>query len=197
MSNSAAAALEQPQKAVSNGILGMLFLLTTEAMLFAGFISSLIVNRATDTIWPPPGQPRLPVEATFVNTLILLASGVIYAVYARKYKSSGGDKSTIKFLLAALLLGIVFVSVQGYEWMRLLGFGLTTKSNLYGAYFYMIIGAHALHVAVGITLLSYLAVFIKKGQTFGRACDKITITGMYWYFVVAIWPLLYYLVYIL
>lgn len=197
MSNSAAAVLEQPQKAISNGILGMVFLLTTEAMLFAGFISSLIVNRATDAVWPPPGQPRLPVEATFVNTLILLASGAVYAIYARKHKSSGGDKSTIKLLLTALFLGVVFVSVQGYEWVRLLGFGLTTKANLYGAYFYMIIGAHALHVVAGITLLSYLAVFIQRGQTFRYACDKITIIGMYWYFVVAIWPLLYYLVYIL
>ncbi len=188
--------IEQPKRAITSGVLGMVFLLATETMLFAGFISSFIVNRSTVTVCPPVGQPRLPIEITFINTLILLASGVLYALYNRKYKAGKGSVSVISHLLGALALGVTFVSIQGYEWVQLLGYGLTTKSNLYGAYFYMIIGAHALHVMVGLMLLVYLFFFVKSNKTFERISDKVTITGLYWFFVVGIWPLLYYLVYI-
>ena len=54
-------ALEQKRKAVPDGILGMLLLLFTETMFFAGLISAYVVDRSGFNVWPPPAQPRLPV----------------------------------------------------------------------------------------------------------------------------------------
>ena len=59
----------------SNGLLGMLLFVMAEAMLFAGMISAFTIVRSGALVWPPPGQPRLPIEATAFNTLVLLASG--------------------------------------------------------------------------------------------------------------------------
>ncbi len=188
--------LEQTKRPISSGLLGMIFLLATEAMLFAGFISSFIVNKSATTIWPPIGQPRLPIVVTLISTLILIASGIIYTFFARKYKASVGNTSTQIYLIVSALLGAAFVSIQGYEWIQLLSFGLTSRANLYGAYFYMIIGIHALHVAVGLALLLYLLFFVNSDASVERIKDRIVFTGAYWYFVVAIWPILYYLVYL-
>jgi len=200
-------AISQPheRKAVPDGVLAMLFLLVTEAMLYAGLISAYIVNKAGATVWPPADQPRLPVEVTGVNTLILLSSAVVLYLFTRRVnKVSAIDSKSTNLLLVTIMLGGTFLAIQGTEWARLIGYGLTTHSSIYGAFFYTLIGAHGLHVLVGLCILFYLYFAVKKvrlndmaGQasSFAIAKNKISACILYWYFVVAIWPILYRLVY--
>ena len=56
------------QPIVSNGVLGMLIFLLTGGMLFAGLISAFTIIKSQAIVWPPPDQPRLPLEETAVNT---------------------------------------------------------------------------------------------------------------------------------
>ena len=72
----------RPRQIVSSGVLGMLLFVFTEAMLFAGMISAhaIVKSRAAGQMWPPFGQPRLPVESTALNTAALLASGLILVI---------------------------------------------------------------------------------------------------------------------
>ncbi len=186
------------QKAVSDGIIGMIFLLATEAMFFAGLISAYIVNRAGIPVWPPVGQPRLPIEVTAVNTAILIASAVAIFLFRKNIIANfnKGNKS-LKLLVTTILLGGTFLAIQGTEWVRLIGYGLTTTSSLYGSFFYVIIGVHAVHVVAGLAILFYLFKAIKNSATLEIAKNKITVCSMYWYFVVGIWPILYMLVYLM
>ena len=62
---------------VPNGVMGMLIFVICEAMLFAGLISAFTILRASAPVWPPPGQPRLPVASTAVNTAMLLGGGFV------------------------------------------------------------------------------------------------------------------------
>ena len=72
-------------------------------------------------------------------------------------KGISSQASQSKQLLAlAIALGTVFVSVQGYEWVQLISFGLTITSSTYGGVFYLIIGAHGLHVIGGLLALACL-----------------------------------------
>ncbi len=166
----------------SNVILGMLLLLATEAMFFSGLISAYLVARGNAGEWPPAGQPRLPMLVTAINTGVLLASGVAGWI---SYKSK-----SLRWMGIASVLGLVFLLIQGSEWIRLVSFGLTTVSSIYGAFFYLIVGAHGIHVAAGLLLLGLLILKSKSASMW-------TAGIMYWAFVVAIWPLLYLLVYIL
>jgi len=185
-------------KPISNGVLGMILLLTTEAMFFTGLISAYIVNKAGSGIWPPAGQPRLPIEITALNTVFLLFSAVCLIITTR-YFTRGGilqKKSTKTWLLISIFMGLLFVSIQGYEWVKLIGYGLTTTSSLFGAFFYLIIGMHGIHVLVGVTLLIHLYSYLNKSNSVRFSKNKITICSLYWYFVVGIWPILYVLVYL-
>src|SRR5262245_51774470 len=121
------------QKIVSDSVVGIILLIATEAMFFAGLISAYIVNRSGFTMWPPAGQPRMPVEITAVNTLILISSAVFIFLFRRKFFTSGSKQ----LLIFAMIAGATFIFVQGTEWVRLIGFGLTTTSSLYGAFFYL------------------------------------------------------------
>jgi heme/copper-type cytochrome/quinol oxidase subunit 3 len=185
------------KKIVSDGVIGMLLVLITETMFFAGLISAYIVNRAGATAWPPPDQPRLPIEVTAVNTVVLLASALTIFLFGRKVKRSNevvtGSKS---FLITTIILGATFLTVQGTEWVKLIRFGLTTHSSLYGAFFYTLIGIHGAHVLVGLTILLYLLFKLKSNDAIKDSRNRIAVCSMYWYFVVAIWPVLYQLVYL-
>ena len=177
---------------VAHGVLGMLLFVVTEVMLFAGLISAFTIAKASAPIWPPPGQPRLPVEATAFNSLILLASGVCLIVAHRAFHQGDRDKMR-RPMWAALGLGSFFVVFQGYEWVRLLSEGLTLTSSTYGAFFYLIVGVHALHAFGAIALLAKATQRLQSGwltpSLFGAA-------EIFWFFVVGVWPVIYLVVYL-
>ena len=189
-------ALTKPSRTtpVSNAVIGMVLLVITEIMFFAGLISAYLVNRAGAPSWPPANQPRLPIEITGVNTLILLLSGVFFWLLIRHYPSKG-DKARI-WLLLSMITGLIFVGIQGYEWIRLIGYGLTTTSSVYGAFFYSVIGMHGFHVLIGLGFLLYLLFRLKPGSDREKGLNRIQAVGIFWFFVVAIWPVLYYMVYL-
>ena len=176
-----------------NGALGMALFVFAEVMLFAGFISAFVIVRSNAPFgaWPPAGQPRLPVERTAVNTLALLLSGVALFVAGRRFRRGEGGVGA--WMGGALALGAAFVLLQGAEWVALLRQGLTLTSSQLGSFFYLIIGAHALHavgaiVALGLAWRALLAGRLRR--------SRLAAVQVFWYFVVLVWPVLYWRVYL-
>ena len=131
---------------LSNARLGMLVFLGAETMFFAGLVGAFLVYRIANEPWPPMAMPNLPVEVTGLNTLILLYSAATMWLANRAIRL-GQQQTLTRMLLRTAVLGIVFLVVQGYEWVKLIGYGLTLSSGVYGATFYTLIGCHGLHVA--------------------------------------------------
>ena len=180
---------------ISNAQLGVMMFIGAEVMFFAGLIGAFLVLRLSSEVWPPLSQPRLPVLVTGVNTVVLLASGMTMHMALQAIRSND-LKRLVKWLGVTGLLGFVFLGIQGYEWVRLVQFGLTMTSGLYGSTFYALIGLHGLHVLGGLVWVS-----IVYGKARGRSYSSGSMTGvevcsMYWTFVVALWPVLYGLVYL-
>ena len=179
---------------VSSGVVGMLLFIVTEVMFFGGLISAYLVIRAGLDEWPPWGQPRLPVETTAFNTLSLIISGLLM-VYSRNLLQKNKFKEGRKLLGYSILLGTFFLISQGYEWMQLIKYGLTVSSSVYGGLFYLIIGAHGLHV-IG-TLLFLIYAWKRLGAPVNPLTPKELFPAqLLWYFVVCVWPVLYVLVYL-
>jgi len=180
----------------SNAWVAIVVFLAAEAMFFAGLIGAYIVFRASAAIWPPPFQPRLPIGVTGVNTLILIASAVTMRL-AVKAVFAADRKRLIHFLGLTAILGGSFLAVQGYEWIRLIHFGLTLSSSVYGGLFYTLIGFHGLHVIGALIWLLIVFVLAKRGQFSKERHVGLQTCGLYWTFVVGLWPILYGLVYLL
>jgi cytochrome c oxidase subunit III len=176
---------------VPNGVMGMLIFVATETMLFAGMISAFTIIKSSSLVWPPPDQPRLPVGQTAVNTAALLLSGVALW-FAQRSFARGADRAR-KPLLAAMLLGAFFVVFQGVEWVALIRQGLTLTSSNLGAFFYLIVGLHALHAVVALGILTYTWVRLQRGWLAQR---QLAAAQVFWYFVVGLWPVLYAVVYL-
>ena len=180
---------------LNNARLAVIMLLAAELMFFAGLIGAFLVFRLSATVWPPPFQPRLPLGVTGVNSLILLFSALTmhWAVTAGR---AGMASKLVRQLSFTALLGALFLVIQGYEWVRLVHFGLTTSSSVYGGLFYTLIGAHGAHVFGGLIWLLIVCSQARRGRFSKTDFVGVQTTRMYWTFVVALWPVLYGLVYL-
>ncbi len=129
-----------------SGVLAMILFVGTEIMFFTSLISAYLIIRSSYTYWPPAGQPRFSSFVTSINTAILLLSGLILIWAWKSYKKNREDPETIKLVGYTSFFGAFFLILQGVEWVRLIKFGLTIESNAYGGLFYLIVGAHGVHV---------------------------------------------------
>jgi cytochrome c oxidase subunit III len=180
---------------LDNVVLATLFVIGGETMLFAGLVFSFLIIRVAAPVWPPPMEPRLPVGLTAANTMVLLWSSV--AMVAAGRARARGDRSRfLRGLAMAAGLGCLFLAVQGFEWFRLIRFGLTTASGVYGGTFYTLIGAHAAHVMAALAWLGIVLARAARGAFAGPRTAGLTACAMYWHFVVALWPILYVAVYL-
>jgi cytochrome c oxidase subunit 3 len=186
---------DQPEPPINNARLGVLLFIGAEGMFFAGLLSAFLVFRTGSTVWPPPLQPRLPIVVTALNTLVLLASGLTMHRALRALRR-GNRQGFIDGLIVTALLGASFLAVQGYEWARLLQFGLTLSSGVYGATFYTLIGCHAAHVFGAVIWLLVLLTMARRDRFSPPRYVGAAVCGMYWYFVVALWPVLFAMVYL-
>jgi heme/copper-type cytochrome/quinol oxidase subunit 3 len=170
----------------------MIMFVFVEIMFFAGMVSAFLIAKAGSVLgWPPPGQPRLPIGETAVNSLALLASGVVLFLAGRAYRKE--RKSARTPLALAIALGCFFVAFQGAEWLALIREGLTLTTSTHGSFFYLIVGSHAAHAVAALGGLLYALLRLRR-----RVLNHSTFAAVrvFWYFVVAVWPVLYGVVYL-
>lgn len=179
--------------AVESEVMAMLILVVSEAMFFAGLVSaySIISSRAPGGVWPPAGDPVLPVVETGISTIPLLLSGA--AVFWSGRVFAKDRKAAMSPMLVAGVLASLFVGAQVYEATQLLAEGLTLQSSAHGGFVYTIVGAHALHTVVALGILAWSILRLRRDTLSPALFSAIRI---FWYFVVGLWPFLYARVYL-
>src|SRR5262245_10526258 len=184
-----------PRRPFDNLRLALVFFMGAESMFFAALISALFVLRASLPVWPPPLQPRLPIEVTTANTAMLLASSFAMVLAARALTRSG-RRDVVRWLSVAAVLGAFCLAVQRFEWVRLIRHGLTLSSSTYGTTFYTLIGTHALHVVGALAWLVVTVALASAGRVGRSRGSLVRGCALYWHFVVALWLVLFVTVYL-
>jgi cytochrome c oxidase subunit 3 len=176
-----------------HAVIGMALFVFTEVMMFAGFISAFQIAKsaAPAGFWPPPDQPRLPLGTTAMNTVVLIASGVALFMSHRAFLARGA-RAALGLMGVAIALGAVFVAAQGIEWAHLLAQGMTLTSSQLGSFFYLIVGAHALHAVIALGILAAYWRALRADRLTRPTFGAILV---FWTFVVVLWPVLYLQVY--
>jgi heme/copper-type cytochrome/quinol oxidase subunit 3 len=169
-------------RARTPGFWGMMLLIATEASLFAYLLFSYFYLGSMATgPWPPDGSPSL--KLVIPNTiLLLLSSGTMY------WAESGirrGEKGRLRIgLLATLLLGIVFLVIQGIEYSKK---HFTPTTSAYGSLFFTITGFHGAHVFVGLLMIAVISVRAFLGHFGAGRHEAVTNVSWYWHFVDVVW----------
>jgi len=130
-----------------------------------------------------------------INTALLLTSGVTLTI-AHHALREGHRARTVNFMWATVLLGVIFLGVQGYEYAHLYGdLNLKLTSGVYGSTFYMLTGFHGFHVFVGMLMLLFVTLRLRKGHFTPERHFGFEGAAWYWHFVDVVWLGLYILVY--
>jgi cytochrome c oxidase subunit 3 len=142
-----------------------------------------------------PFQAMTPFWLPTINTALLLTSGVTLTI-AHHALQAGQRSKTITWMWATVILGIVFLGVQGYEYVHAYrDLNLKLTSGAYGSTFFMLTGFHGFHVFVGMLMLLFITLRLQKGHFSAERHFGFEGAAWYWHFVDVVWLGLYVLVY--
>lgn len=175
--------------------LGMIVALGSWAMMFGALFFVYAALRAGTRVWPPPGLPVLPVGLPLVNTAVLLGSSAALVLGTRAL--AGGRRRALPgWVLAALVLGVVFLALQVVMWRGLWLQGLVPQTGAFASVFYGLTALHAAHVLGGLVVLGVIFVRALRGVYTEHNVNRVRVAGMFWHFVDVVWILMFVALYL-
>jgi cytochrome c oxidase subunit 3 len=204
---------------------GMWVFLCTEILFFGGLFTTYVVYRQRFHGVFAQASHELNVWLGATNTAVLIISSLTMAlaIWAAQVNRR---KLTVVFLLLTMALGLTFLGIKTVEYSEKgVPFGIKalehlTKHHLtpgpqfhydcppgepchpeqaevfFSLYFAMT-GLHALHMIVGVGLLSYLLVPSWRGRFTAEWHNPLECIGLYWHFVDIVWIFLFPLLYLI
>jgi len=169
-------------------------LIATEAAMFTIFVVAYLYYLGKSLTGPYPAQV---LETPILSTICLLGSSltIVVAERALRRANRGGFQLWWAF---TILLAAVFLGATASEWHRLITVHhLTISTNLFGTTFYSLVGLHASHVVVGVTLLGLILVLSLRGHVKNEHHEHVEMISWYWHFVDAVWVVVFTVVYVI
>jgi len=194
---------------------GMILFIASEVMFFVGWfwawfdfslfpspleivdgsVTNLIGQAPASDLfsWPPKGMEVLNAfELPLLNTMILLCSGTT-VTWAHHSLIHGNRDGLIKGLWCTILLGLLFSSIQAYEYSEA---PFAFSGINYGASFFMATGFHGFHVLIGTIFLIVCLVRAYRGHFTPKQHFGFEAAAWYWHFVDVVWLFLFSVVYV-
>jgi cytochrome c oxidase subunit 3/cytochrome o ubiquinol oxidase subunit 3 len=177
-----------------HGTVAMLALIVAETAIFTIFVVAYVYYIGKSVSGP---QPRQVLELPIFNTICLLSSSFTIWLAERALKKGAMGAFSLWWALT-VLLGATFLGGTGLEWKKLIYHdGLTISTNLFGTTFYSLVGLHASHVIIGLTMLLIVLIFALAGKLKREHSRQIEVLSLYWHFVDAVWVVVFTVVYII
>lgn len=179
---------------IDNRKLGMWIFLASEVMLFAGFIGSFINLRSANLVMMNESAALLNRPLGALNTFVLIASSFTMALAVGAMHR--GQRGRVKTgMLLTILMGVGFLIIKSIEYSQKFSHHYTPSTDLFFSFYFIMTGLHALHVVVGVVLLSIILIGVMKNAP--RA-DAVVVEngGLYWHFVDVVWIFLFPLLYL-
>jgi cytochrome c oxidase subunit III len=170
------------------------WLIITESAMFTIFVIAYLFYLGKSLTGPSPAQV---LEMPIISTLCLLGSSVTIMWAAGAFRCA----HTVRFRLWWTLtigLAAVFLAKTATEWYRLITVHhLTIRTNVFGTTFYALVGLHATHVIVGVTLLTLVLALSLAGKVRQAHAEHLEMVAWYWHFVDAVWVVVFTVVYVI
>jgi cytochrome c oxidase subunit 3/cytochrome o ubiquinol oxidase subunit 3 len=188
-----AAPAEPIETALDRGRIGVVCLIVTETALFVIFVVAYLFYLGAGGPGPTPADIlELPVWAT----VCLLSSSVAVTIAERALERRRHGVF-VAWVAATIALGGEFLRQTALEWRHLIVVDhLTIRTNVFGTTFYSLVGLHAFHVIVGLTLLLLVLGISFRGATMLNHGRRFQFLAWYWHFVDAVWIVVFSVVYV-
>ncbi len=187
---------------ISNPILGMILFITSEVMFFAGLFAAYFNVRANAPQWPPINPStneafRVEMLPLVLPATILLVSSSFTCQLAVNAIRREDRTGFLRGIAVTLILGIVFLVMQGTDYSLLYSEGVTLDAGTFETTYFTLTGFHGAHVFGGVVMLSVVLYRGMAGQFSSRHHDAVEATSLYWHFVDVVWIVLFSTLYIL
>ncbi len=176
---------------------GMISFLLSEAAFFGTLIMAYVYFLSqTGKGDPTPRQ-------VFHLPLVLAASACLFSSsatihLAEKGLHRGQQRAFLTWWGLTIVLGVLFLCGTVWEWSDLIGtWGLTISRNLFGTTYFTLVGFHALHVTIGLAVMSIVFGLAVKNQITASNEIGVQVIAWYWHFVDAVWLVVFTLVYLI
>jgi cytochrome c oxidase subunit 3/cytochrome o ubiquinol oxidase subunit 3 len=175
----------------------MLTFLATEVAFFGTLIMTYVYFLRQTTQGDP--NPR----QVFQLPWVLAASACLFSSSATIHQAERAlRRSSQQGFLAwwglTIVLGVLFLLGTAHEWAELIGtYGLTISRNLFGTTYFTLVGFHALHVTVGVTVMSIVFGLAWRRQITANNQTGVEVVSWYWHFVDGVWVVVFLLVYVI
>lgn len=206
MSQSDSAAVQHVHRDDVGARMGMWVFLFTEVLLFGGMFLVYAVYRFQHPDLFKLAALELNTAMGTFNTIVLLTSSLtmVLAIVAIQ---KNHKRLSLTFLFSTIGLALVFMVVKYFEWSTKIHHGiypgseeLLNKQNgeiLFFGLYYVMTGLHALHVVIGVIIISFLIVFVWRDKITHDNYVKLENGGLYWHLVDLIWIFLFPLFYLI
>jgi cytochrome c oxidase subunit 3 len=185
--------------------LGMWTFLATEVLFFGALIAAYFNYRIWFGAEFIAAARMTKVVLGTINTAVLLTSSACMAMAVMSFEA-GSRRRPVMWLLATAVLGVLFIAIKGYEYSLEYGEHLVPALNfdlarhggvaeIFFMFYFCATGLHALHLLIGIGLVSWLAVWIGTGRI-DPGGSTTRLIGLYWHFVDVVWIFLFPLIYL-
>jgi cytochrome c oxidase subunit 3 len=176
-----------------NAKVALFVVLACETFFFGTLLSAYLYLRASVPGWPLTHAPLSQIAVPIANTILLGLSLLPMALAVRAVEK-GKLKSTQTWLAVVLVMGLVFIAGQAFEFIRS---GMSPSDQAFGGVFFTLMGFHALHLLAGIIMLVMLAIRTHLGDFTRRRHIAIDVGAWFWYYVVAVWVVLFATLYLI
>lgn len=168
----------------------------THEFLWPHFVSQWpLLTNPNNSLFAAPKQVIETWGLPAINTVILLTSAVT-VTWAHWALKKNLRKQLIIGLAITILLGLTFETFQVHEYMKAYGeYGLKLSSGIYGTTFFTLTGLHAMHVTIGIIMLSVILIRSLRGHFLPEHHFAFEAVSWYWHMVDVVWLFLFVFVY--
>ena len=191
--------VHDPEHAPSSGgidvrKIGVWSFIGSECVFFASLISTFIVYKSRSI--GGRGASVLNIPLTSFSTFILLMSSLLMVLALAA--TQRGDRLWERIWLAGtVMFGLIFLGGQVYEFTSFYHEGMRLTTNLFSQSFFVLVGFHGAHVAIGVLWLSVLLAASMTGKLGQSRALSVELAGLYWHFVDVVWIIIFTLVYLM
>jgi len=180
--------------AIEPGRLGIWLFLASECLFFAGLGSAWWVLRAGDSTWPEASRLDLRIGLAFTALLLCASFSAGAAVRAAR---QGARARLVSWTLVTAHFGVLFLAGQAWEYNHLFAAGIAPRTDLAWGFFFVLTGAHGVHVLVGVLWSLGLAVQARRGALPPWRARYVEYGALYQHFVDVVWLALFGALYLL
>jgi nitric oxide reductase NorE protein len=178
------------------GDLAIWIFILAELSVFAVFFAAYAFARMGEVDLFDAGQATLDRRAALLNTVALITASffVVRAVAAIR---ENDPRACVRWLIAALGMGLVFLLVKGGEYAHHFGQGINLSTNTFYMFYLSLTFFHFMHVILGMVILAAVALKARAGGYSPADHTGVETGASYWHMVDLVWLILFPLVYVM